>query len=303
MWSEGVCSLLLVRRGGRVRVPPVGEIAVLNQQTTQEKYEALQALLESLGSVVVAYSGGVDSTFLLKVAVDTLGDNARGLTAISESYPAWERREAKALGEAMGAEVIEVETREIERAEYRANDGNRCYHCKVELFDAARAAADQLAVRHLCYGAIPDDLGDHRPGMTAATERRVLAPLVEVGLTKVEIRALSRSLGLPTWDKPATACLSSRFPFGTEIDEEKLKLIGRCEERLRLLGFVDFRARYHEHLVRLEFAPSELERVFGEPALRRSIIQEMKDVGFKFVTIDLEGYRQGSANVLVTIGG
>lgn len=260
------------------------------------RLERLRELLRQMERVVVAYSGGVDSTFLLRVAVDTLGDRAVALTAISHSYPEWELEDARVMAAEMGARLIEVETHEMDRPGYRANAGDRCYHCKTELFEVAgvEAAARDLGV--LCYGAIPDDLGDHRPGMMAADERKVRAPLIEAGLTKADIRILSRRMGLPSWNKPATACLSSRFPYGTEISPEKLAQVGRCESNLRRLGFRQFRARFHDTLVRVEIAPDEMPRVFAEPDLRDAIVQAGKDAGFVFVALDLVGYRSGSTN-------
>lgn len=270
----------------------------------ETRLEHLRALLGEMQRVVVAYSGGVDSTFLLRVAVEVLGDDAVALTAVSDSYPVWELEEARAMAAEMGARLIEVETREMDRPGYRANAGDRCYHCKTELFEVAgvEAAARDLGV--LCYGAIPDDLGDHRPGMIAADEQQVRAPLIEAGLSKADIRTLSQRYGLPTWDKPATACLSSRFPYGTAITPEKLARVGRCEAGLRRLGLRQFRARFHGDLVRVEIAPDELPRVFADGALRDGIVRVGKAAGFLFVALDLQGYRSGSTNeALVTIGG
>jgi len=272
--------------------------AVIDPSTDdlEHRFEALRARLRQMERVVVAYSGGVDSTFLLRVAVDTLGDRAVGLTAISDSYPVWELEDARRMAADMGARLIEVETREMERPGYRANAGDRCYHCKTELFEVAgvEAAARDLGV--LCYGAIPDDLGDHRPGMLAADERQVRAPLIEAGLTKADIRVLSRRLGLPSWDKPATACLSSRFPYGTAITPEKLAQVARCEAGLHRLGLRQFRARFHDTLVRVEIAPDEMPKVFADPALRDAIVRVGKEAGFVFVALDLVGYRSGSTN-------
>jgi uncharacterized protein len=256
----------------------------------------LRTILQAMDRVLVAFSGGVDSAFLLKVAVDTVGDRACALTAISPSYPPHELEEARALAEERGARLIEVNTHELDRPGYRQNAGDRCYHCKTELFEVAGEAAADLDLGVLCYGAIPDDLGDHRPGMIAAEERAVRAPLIEAGLSKDDIRALSRQLGLPTWNKPASACLSSRFPYGTEIDAAKLEQVGRCEVGLHLLGLRQVRARYHGDLVRVEIAPDELEGVFADPKLRHGIIEAGKAAGFKFVSVDLQGYRTGSTN-------
>lgn len=269
----------------------------------EEKLARLRDGLRSLGSACVAYSGGVDSTFLLRVAVDELGERVVALTARSDSYPAWELEAARVVARDMGARMIEVETREMERPGYRANAGDRCYHCKSELFAVAAEHAARLGLENLLYGAIPDDLGDHRPGMRAADERQVRAPLIEAGLGKSDIRRLSRQLGLPTWDKPATACLSSRFPYGTEITPDRLQQVGRCEARLHALGFRQLRARYHGPLVRVELAPEELPRLFADADLRAQVVAECKAAGFRFVAIDLEGYRSGSANAtLVQLG-
>ena len=270
--------------------------------TLDQKRIRLDAILAGMGQVVIAFSGGVDSAFLLYAAVECLGKNAVALTAISDSYPEWELIEARALARSIGAQLIEVPTHEIDRAGYRANAGDRCYHCKTELFEVAalQASAHHLGV--LCYGAIPDDLGDHRPGMRAADEHAVRAPLIEAGLSKSDIRVLSQRAGLPTWDKPAGACLSSRFPYGTEITPARLAQVGQCEAALRELGLRQFRARYHGDLVRLEIDPAELSAVFSDPALRVGLIEAGKAAGFRLVTIDLEGYRTGSANaVLVQI--
>ena len=261
-----------------------------------QRLAELRQLLRGLERVVVAYSGGVDSAFLLQVAHQELGARAVALTAVSPSYPESELDEARATAAAIGARMLEVETHEMAREGYRQNAGDRCYFCKTELFEVAAEHAARLDLGVLCYGAIPDDLGDHRPGMRAADEHQVRAPLVEAGLTKADIRELSRRMGLDTWDKPASACLSSRFPYGTEITPARLNQVGRCEARLHLLGLRQVRARYHGELVRVELAPDELPKVFEDPELRHRVVEACKAAGFKFVALDLEGYRSGSAN-------
>ncbi|MCA9544300.1 MAG: ATP-dependent sacrificial sulfur transferase LarE [Myxococcales bacterium] len=267
------------------------------------RLDRLHGLLRSMERVVVAFSGGVDSAFLLKAAVDALGPAARALIAVSPSLAPWELEEARAFAAELGAALHEVATHEMDRAGYRANAGDRCYHCKAELFDVATVEAAALGHGVLVYGAIPDDLGDHRPGMRAADERAVRAPLIEAGLSKADIRELSRRMGLPTWDKPAGACLSSRFPYGTAIDPERLSQVARCEQALRALGLRQFRARFHDQVVRVEIAAEELPQVFADAALRAAIVQAGKAAGFRFVTLDLEGYRTGSANpILVQVG-
>ena len=272
------------------------------------RYADLLSILRSLAvessGLIVAYSGGVDSAFLLAAAVEStagLGESApvTALTAISPSYPTWEREPARALTTQLGVAHLELETSELSNPDYRANAGDRCFHCKRALFDVADWARE--SERHrlhgaLVYGAVIDDLGDHRPGMNAAQERAVRAPLIEAHLSKADVRSISRDLGLSTWDKPASACLSSRFPYGVEVTAQRLEQVGRCESRMHTLGLLIVRARYHQELVRLEFGQVELERIFLDPPLREIVIKECKAVGFKFVSIDLQGYRSGSAN-------
>ena len=263
--------------------------------TPHDKLAALRQKLRDMKDVLIAYSGGVDSTFLLTVAVQELGQNAKAITAISSSYPAWELDEARTYAQDMGAEMIEVTTHELSGSATGRTQGDRCYHCKTELFEVAAHHAQRLGYKTTCYGAIPDDLGDDRPGMRAADEHSIRAPLIESGLTKADIRILSKALDIPTWDKPATACLSSRFPVGYEVTSERLEQVERCESELKSLGFNQLRARFYDHRVRVELGRDDLDRVMKSEALRASVIERCKAAGFKDVVIDPNGYRQGGA--------
>ena len=263
--------------------------------------------LESQG-LVVAYSGGVDSAFLL-AAASVVFSSFKGtpdehleltaLTAISESFPDWDRQSAREIAQHLGVRHLELPTKELENPQYRANTGDRCFHCKTALFnlgDWARQSEVYRLKGGLVYGAITNDLGDYRPGMQAAKERQIQAPLIDANLDKEAVRRLSRYLGLSTWDKPASACLSSRFPQGIEVSATALRQVGQCESRMHLLGLKIVRARYHHDLVRLEFGEQELQTVLSDEHLRTRVTKECKDLGFKFVSIDLEGYRSGSGN-------
>ena len=269
-----------------------------------EKWERLVAQLRAFDAVTVAFSGGVDSSLLLCAAVQAKGERALALTARSPSFSEADQRAAEEVVERLSARHRYVDTDELKRAGYRANEGQRCYHCRAALFEAAglrragaRGALSQVAEGQLCYGAIVDDLGDHRPGMDAAADYQVIAPLLELAMTKREVRLLARAQALPNWDRPAGACLASRFPDGVPVSAEALEQVGRCEARLELLGLREFRARYHgEGLLRLEFGPAELERCFSEPALRAAVIESAQAAGFRYISLDLEGYRSGSGN-------
>ena len=258
------------------------------------KEHALRDCLESLGSVVVAYSGGVDSAYLALVAARTLGDRAVAVTADSPSYPERHRQLAIRIAREFDLRHEIIHTSELDRPEYRANPSNRCYYCKHELYThLSRLAVARGAV--VVDGNNADDRGDYRPGRQAAREFGVRSPLDEADLTKDEIRELSRVAGLPTWDEPASACLSSRIPYNNEVTDEKLRTIEQAEQALRALGFRVFRVRHHDDLARIEFARSEMPRAL-EPEIGAAIVRDLKAAGYRYVSLDLQGYRMGSLN-------
>jgi len=283
----------------------------------RDKLDHLRELLRSYGSCLVAYSGGVDSVFLAYVARQELGDRSLAVIADSPSLPRRELDEALAMGQQFHFPVQVVRTSEFENPEYLANPGNRCYFCKHELFSELAPLARSAHFAVIAYGENASDVGDHRPGATAAAEFEVRAPLKEAGLTKAEIRQASLDLGLPTAEKPQMACLSSRIPYGEPVTEPKLRMIEQAENVLRDLGFYDVRVRHHElkgasvpgavkpagvsHLARIEIGPKELGK-FADPGLCSTIADALKKLGYAHVTLDLQGYRRGSTNELMKAG-
>ena len=265
-----------------------------------EKQRKLFTILASMRRVIVAYSGGTDSAYLAWTAGQVLGENAVAITADSASIPESHKRDAEAFARECGFRHEYIQTLEFDNPEYVKNDPNRCFHCKDELFTRLEAVAKDRGVEHIVYGVNVDDLGDYRPGQRAAKFHGVEAPLVDAGLTKAEIRELSRLAELPTWDRPASACLSSRIPYGTPVTIQNVKTVEVGEEEIKALGFRQFRVRFHGEVVRIEIAPEELEKALNLEVARR-LTTIFKALGFRYVTLDLEGYRQGSLNEVLNL--
>jgi uncharacterized protein len=268
-------------------------------ETLEAKAQRLSTALRGLPSLLVAYSGGVDSAYLAYAAHRALGERMLAVTALSPSYSARDRQQAEACVRQLGLPHEFIETRELDNPAYRANRPDRCYFCKDELFDQLDRLAASRGFAAVAYGVNVDDQGDWRPGQRAAREHRVLTPLLDAGLTKAEIRELARRAGIPVWDRPASACLASRIAYGIEVTPERLRVIEKGEEALRALGFRQFRVRHHNKLVRLEIAPDELPRALS-PEMAQRFVAIFKSLGFHFVTLDLEGYRQGALNTFRT---
>ena len=265
-----------------------------NQDMITQKYAELGKILDAMGKVVVAFSGGVDSTFLLRAALDFLGpDRVLAITADSETYPVREKLAAIQIAKDMGAPHEVIHTSELNIPGYAENPTNRCYFCKNELFSHLLPIAADRGFDNVVFGAIADDLGDHRPGLTAAHDRGVRAPMIEAGLRKSEIRHLSRKMGLSTWDKPSFACLSSRIPYGEMITQEKLSMIDAAEDFLMQLGFRQVRVRQHDKLARIEVPPEHIAEL---TAVSEMVDAKLREIGYTYVSVDLRGYRSGSLN-------
>jgi uncharacterized protein len=260
-----------------------------------EKLARLTEVVRGYGSLLVAFSGGVDSSFLLKVALDTLGERVVAFTEASPLHQSWELAEARALAAQLGVRHVVVEADELENPDFTANPVNRCYLCKQTIYGGAKRIAAELGLAEIADGSNVDDQSDYRPGRQALLEMNIRSPLLAAGFTKAEIRAASRALGLPTWDRQPLACLASRFPYGTEITPQRLRQVEACETFLRAKGFTTFRVRYHGEIARIEVAPADLGRLLATP-LREEISAHFRTAGFTYITLDLDGFRSGSMN-------
>ena len=258
-----------------------------------KRLESARNIVRGLESALVAYSGGVDSTLLLRLAMDELSDGAVAVLASSPAYPESEQSAARALARGMGARLIEVTTSEVELEEYARNNPDRCFHCKEELFDTLEPVRKDLGLAHIAYGATAEDAGDHRPGHGSAVRRGVRFPLLEAGMAKSEIRAAARALGLPNWNKPSFACLSSRIPHGTRVTVAALRQIEAAEDALKAMGFAQVRVRHHDEVARIEVDSRDIPRLIAE---RERVTAAVREAGYAFVSVDLEGYSTGHLN-------
>lgn len=274
--------------------PPISHEAKVTL-TAEEKERNLRGLMREMQTVLVAYSGGVDSSYLALIASQELGQKALCLTGISPSVSRKQREEAVEIAKDFKFNFQIVETDELENPLYQANPTNRCYHCKTELYGKLQLIAEQNKIEYVLDGANTDDVGDYRPGRTAAAEKAVRSPLIEVGLSKSEIRVLSKKQALPTWSQPSSPCLSSRIAYGVPVTIERLSKVERGEEIVRQLGFREFRVRVHDELVRLEIAPTEMARAL-DLTITEKLADRFRKLGFKYVTLDLHGYRSGAMN-------
>ena len=268
-------------------------------EITLLKFEKLKAIIKEMRSAVVAFSAGVDSTFLLKVCHDVIGEKVIAITANSPTYPAHELEEARKLAAGIGSRHIIIESNELGIPGFSENSSRRCYFCKSELFELLKIEAEKLGMDHVVDGANCDDLNDYRPGRDAAKELSVRSPLIEAGMNKEDIRILSKKMGLSTWNKPSFACLSSRFPYGTDITADRVNMVAACEDVLRDLSFRQFRVRYHGDVARIELESKDFERFLSDE-VKAIVLNRFKSQGFKYISLDMEGYRTGSMNEAIT---